>query len=377
MGQKPINKMFGRKGLSALLLALAMLVVATAGAASAEAGAQSLENDDATLEAAKAIESDYLLVEALMTDDGELDDNLSDVEPIDDGGNVVIFVWTNGEDALVVVVLFDEDGNWTITHMARMTVEEAREKLADFEGRIIVRHVSVPDVQPLCPHGYVVAKWQLNQTSLEVAGTFQGLWLNADSTKKGKLVGVFSDGEFSGRILSRNGTAIGLVKGEYANGHFRGLWEVANSQGTTDEVVTGTLHGNYGATGEGTGVMRGKWVQGCEDGPSILPMPIDPPIDCTISIALDDGSKSGHPVGDCKVEPLDRESERHKPALIDEKQKSGELESIKEDAQELLETELVETDGGFTVDVGDAAAGGALSSIPLLGVGLIRRRFML
>jgi hypothetical protein len=53
------------------------------------------------------------------------------------------------------------------------------------------------------------------------------------------------------------------------------------------------------------------------------------------------------------------------------------IEKLKRDASQLLDKELIETDGGFTVEVGDAAAGGALSSISLLGLGLLRRRFML
>ena len=51
--------------------------------------------------------------------------------------------------------------------------------------------------------------------------------------------------------------------------------------------------------------------------------------------------------------------------------------SGQKDAEDLLETKLVETDGGLTIDVGDAAAGGAISSLPMIGLGLLRRRFLL
>ena len=51
MGTETINRLNGRKSLSALLIALAMLVVVTAGSASAEtANVQAFENEKLTLE---------------------------------------------------------------------------------------------------------------------------------------------------------------------------------------------------------------------------------------------------------------------------------------------------------------------------------------
>lgn len=396
MGQKPIvNKMYGRKGLSAMLLALAMLVVATAGAASAEAGtnAQSLENDMATLEAAQQIESDYLLADALLTDDSEIDDNLSDIEPIDDGQNVVIFVWTNGEDALVVVVLFDDEGNWEVTHVARMSVEEARERLANFDGRIIVRHIGDSDVEPVCPHGYLLARWSVNQTATAENGQFKGLWLDAQSNARGKMVGVFADGEFKGRILSLDGDQIGQFKGVYGEGQYRGVWEIANSQGTTDETLNGVFAGKYRATEPGQGLMKGKWKANCADQPGIEPVPVDPiVIKCQKLTADAAEAEADLDVEEtrCKVKPIDR-PDHIKPGHgsddvsvkpMDTQQREGmeqvgTMEEMKGEAEDLLETELIDLDGGLTVDVGEAATGGALSTIPLLGIGLLRRRFML
>ena len=121
MGQKPsLNGKYGRKGLRALLIALTMLVVVTAGAATAESAydAQTLENELITLEAAQEIETDYLLSDPLLID-GDVDDNLStdDFDHIDNGGTVVVYVWTNGERAIVVVVIFQDDGSYEVAHI--------------------------------------------------------------------------------------------------------------------------------------------------------------------------------------------------------------------------------------------------------------------
>ena len=86
---------------------------------------------------------------------------------------------------------------------------------------------------------------------------------------------------------------------------------------------------------------------------------------------LDDSSDRVKPLP--KPMPLpDNEPVKPKPKPTD----SG-LEKIQKDADDLLETKIIETDGGVSVDVGDAAAGGAITSIPMLGLGLLRRRFLL
>ena len=85
----------------------------------------------------------------------------------------------------------------------------------------------------------------------------------------------------------------------------------------------------------------------------------------------------------CKVKPLPTAVDvkpMKKPLQIDPsdiKEDSSGLDSVKRSAEDLLETELVETDGGLSINVGDAATGGAISSIPMLGLSLLRRRFLL
>jgi hypothetical protein len=186
MGQKPsLNGKYGRKGLRALLIALTMLVVVTAGAATAESSydTQTLENELMTLEAAQEIETDYLIIDPSLMD-GDVYDNIStdDLDHIDDDGTVVVFVWTNGETAIVVVVIFQDDGSYEVTHIARMSVEDARERLANFDGRIIVRHFGNSDADPICPHGYLAARWSIDQTTDSASiGQFKGVWMNAES----------------------------------------------------------------------------------------------------------------------------------------------------------------------------------------------------
>ena len=96
MGTETINRLNGRKSLSALLIALAMLVVVTAGSASAEtANVQAFENEKLTLEVIKQVEEDYAISEEMRSD--ELLDssgfNLDDAEDMgQDGNNVVVLV---------------------------------------------------------------------------------------------------------------------------------------------------------------------------------------------------------------------------------------------------------------------------------------------
>ena len=88
----------------------------------------------------------------------------------------------------------------------------------------------------------------------------------------------------------------------------------------------------------------------------------------------------------CKVKPIPGPSDdevKPKPKPSDDEVKpkpkpsDDGVEQIKKDAADLLDKKLVETDGGMSVDVGDAAAGGAITSIPMLGLSLLRRRFLL
>jgi hypothetical protein len=383
MGQKPsLNGKYGRKGLRALLIALTMLVVVTAGAATAESSydAQTLENELMTLEAAQEIETDYLISDPSLMD-RDVYDNLStdDLDHIDDGGTVVVFVWTNGETAIVVVVIFQDDGSYEVTHIARMSVEDARERLANFDGRIIVRHFGNSGADPICPHGYLAARWSVDQTTDSASiGQFKGVWMNAESVVGGNITGKFANGLFRGMATNLDGEVIGTLQGGYGNGLYRGVWELS------DGSASGVLAGKYRATDAGQGVMKGKWKQNC-NGAGIEPVPVDPThIKCK-RMATDAASADESTDVDmsrCKVKPLPIDVDvkpMKKPLQIDPtdvKEDSG-LDSVKKGAQDLLETELVEMDGGLTIDVGDAAAGGVISSLPMIGLGLLRRRFLL
>ena len=384
MGQKPsLNGKYGRKGLRALLIALTMLVVATAGAATAESSydAQTLENELMTLEAAQNIEQDYLISDSLLTE-GDVYDNIStdDLAHIEDSGTVVVFVWTNGETAIVVVVIFQDDGSYEVLHIARMSVEDARERLANFDGRIIVRHFGNSDADPICAHGYLAARWSIDQNADATAiGQFNGVWMNAESVVGGNITGHFANGLFRGMATNLDGEVIGTLQGGYANGLYRGVWELS------DGSASGVLAGKYRATDAGQGVMKGKWKQNCNDG-GIEPVPVDPtPIRCkkmaTDATSADESTDVV--MSRCKVKPLPIDVDvkpMKKPLQIDPtgvKEDNSGVDSVKKGAQDLLETELVEMDGGLTIDVGDAAAGGVISSLPMIGLGLLRRRFLL
>ena len=384
MGQKPnLNGKYGRKGLRALLIALTMLVVATAGAVTAESSydAQTLENELMTLEAAQEIEADYLISDPLLID-GDVDDNLSadDLNHIADGGTVVVYVWTNGEQAIVVVVIFQDDGSYEVAHIARMSVEDARERLANFDGRIIVRHFGNSDADPICAHGYLAARWSVDQNADSTAiGQFNGVWMTDESVVGGNITGQFANGLFRGMATNLDGEVIGTLQGGYANGLYRGVWEL--SDGTT----SGVLAGKYRATDAGQGIMKGKWKLNCNDA-GIEPVPVDPThIKCKrmAADAVSTDESTDVDMSRCKVKPLPIDVDvkpMKKPLQIDPtdvKEDNSGMDSVKKGAQDLLETELVETDGGLTIDVGDAAAGGAISSLPMIGLGLLRRRFLL
>ena len=383
MGQKPsVNRLYGTKGVTALLLALAMLVVGTAGAATAEQAqsVEALENEMVKWDSAEELEADLILTDALLVD-RELDENFSidDVQPIDNESQIVIFVWTNGEDALVVVVLFDDDGR-EILKIARMSVEEARARLANFDGRIVVRHVAPPGPEPTCGYGYLAARWSVDlstDANTTAVGQFKGVWMNAESVVGGNINGQFANGSFRGLATNLDGEVIGTLQGGYGNGYYRGVWELS------DGSASGVLAGQYRATDAGQGIMKGKWKQTCDDG-GVEPTPVDPkPIRCKIMTTDAANFEESADLDDarCKVkpQPIDDVKPMKKPTLVEQTQiedKDG-FDDVLQSAEDLLETELVEIEGGVTLDLGDAATGGAVSAIPMLGIGLIRRRFLL
>jgi hypothetical protein len=260
-----------------------------------------------------------------------------------------------------------------------MSVEDARERLANFDGRIIVRHFGNSGADPICPHGYLAARWSVDQnTDATAIGQFKGVWMNAESVVGGNITGQFANGLFRGMATNLDGEVIGTLQGGYGNGLYRGVWELS------DGSASGVLAGKYRATDAGQGVMKGKWKQNCNDA-GIEPVPVDPThIKCkkmsTDATSTDESTDVV--MSRCKVKPLPIDVDvkpMKKPLQIDPtdvKEDSG-LDSVKKGAQDLLETELVEMDGGLTIDVGDAAAGGVISSLPMIGLGLLRRRFLL
>jgi hypothetical protein len=261
-----------------------------------------------------------------------------------------------------------------------MSVEDARERLANFDGRIIVRHFGNSGADPICPHGYLAARWSVDQnTDATAIGQFKGVWMNAESVVGGNITGQFANGLFRGMATNLDGEVIGTLQGGYGNGLYRGVWELS------DGSASGVLAGKYRATDAGQGVMKGKWKQNCNDA-GIEPVPVDPThIKCkkmsTDAASADESTDVV--MSRCKVKPLPIDVDvkpMKKPLQIDPtdvKEDDSGLDSVKKGAQDLLETELVEMDGGLTIDVGDAAAGGVISSLPMIGLGLLRRRFLL
>lgn len=369
MGTEPINRLYGRKSLTTLLVTLAMLVVVTAGTASAEtANTQALENGKETLEVIKQVEADYALSEILLSDAESQSYNftLADAEDMDqNGSNVVVLVWTNGEVAWVVVVVIHDDGTYDINKVGRMSVEALRERLANFDGRVIVNYIGDSN-DDQCAHGTLAARWSLiDATENAGDGQFRGVWMDAQGYMGGDVIGLFANGHFRGEATNLDGEIIATFAGEYGRSTYYGEWQLI------DGTANGVLAGKYRLNADGEGVMKGRWKADCS-GPGVEPVPHGPQhIDCKNMTDAADAR--------CKVKPMPKPM----PLPIDDEVKpkpkpsDDGIENIKKDAEDLLETKLVETDGGISVDVGDAAAGGAISSIPMLGLSLLRRRFLL
>ena len=474
----------GRKGLSALLLALALLVVTAAGAVTAEqaTNAQALENEeldelmlnavyvDADTDLTELDEQTRLALElAEESDDGdggvlarELSDDWQGVDPLPfwhpnfqhrcgqvittnsssedadivdcDGPEVtgiVVIIYTDGYVAWVAVVVLFDDGTYDVSRHGPMRLSELRERLADFDGRIIVHWIDFgndDDVEPACGGGLLAGQYQVSEDG--TIGTFRALLMNAEGDTIGTMSGQYQDGQFRGTWIARGGSLSGTVSGTYGNGTFHGLWAA------TDVDLNGAMRGHYMGISEDQGVFRGQWKVNCNDDiePVPLPQPM-PRLVCKKVIIVtetitgadaealdfsDAESKTKVKVvckkvisyGDDIVEVPDDERPRCKamaaqsdeatdlsqsdmknckvvaiplqPVSVNPSDVNNDkdldilsISKMKKGTSELLDKQIVETGGGYSVDVGDAAAGGALSSISLLGLGLIRRRFML
>jgi len=360
MGTEPINRLYGRKSLATLLVTLGMLVVVTAGSASAEAtNAQALENGKETLEVIKQVEADYALSEMLISDAESESYNftLADAEDMDqDGNNVVVLVWTNGEVAWVVVVVIHDDGTYDVNKVGRMSVEDLRERLANFDGRVIVNYIGDSD-EDQCAHGFLAARWSLIDATANAGdGQFRGVWMDAEGFIGGDIIGLFANGQFRGEATNLDGDIIATFAGEYGRSTYYGEWQLL------DGTANGVLAGKYRLNADGDGAMKGRWKADCSE-PGVEPVPIGP--------SHIDVKPRPMPLPKPMPLPIDDEV-KPKPKPSDDG-----VEKIKNNAEDLLKTKLVETDGGVSVDVGDAAAGGAISSIPMLGLSLLRRRFLL
>ena len=256
MGTEPINRLNGRKSLATLLVTLAMLVVVTAGSASAEtANMQALENGKETLEVIKQVEADYALSEMLSSDEDSESYNftIADAEDMSqNGNNVVVLVWTNGEVAWVVVVIIHDDGTYDVNKVGRMSVEHLRERLANFDGRVIVNYIG-DSGEDLCAHGTLAARWSLiDETANASDGQFRGIWLDADGFMGGYISGLFANGQFRGEATNLDGEVIATFAGEYGRSTYRGEWQLL------DGTENGVLAGKYKLNADDDGVIKGQ-----------------------------------------------------------------------------------------------------------------------
>ena len=356
MGGTPrTNVANGTKGFLALLLALSMTLVASTGAVSAEQAQESLEKDEAIMVALEEADfyrhadmreaGEWILDEELKESDLEslLSDDDDDVEQRDGNvSQVVVIVWTDGELAWITVVVIYEDGTIDINRYGPMEVSDLRERLANFDGRIIVNWIrnDAPDVRP-CPHGTLHG-----HIGVDAAGNsvFFGQIMDSSGVQIGTLSGTFVNGAFAGTYALLNGPN-GQLSGQYGQGMFNGTWADANS------AADGLLKGYYDFNSTSSkGVFKGKWKMLCDD----------------------DDERPGDDLVRPKPKPLEV-----KPTEIGEADEDKpSIERMKKNTAELLDKELVETEGGYSVDVGDAATGSALTAVPMLGLGLLRRRFL-
>ena len=359
MENKQVN---GKNMMRGLFLALALLMLPLSGMASADEGATEIDLRDEVTESfgEEALyvdantsldllsEEDRGLLEIAGTDVvgmelGELDAGLFEGcithEEIhaDSSCPIAVVVFTDGEVAWAVVIYIGDAERY-----GPMPLSELRERLGDFEGRILVYWIGdVVDERPRCPHGYLVGGYNVNDEGL---GYFQGQILSHDHEVIGSLWGEFTNGTFHGEYEVRGNT--GTLRGIYAdNGSFRGEWQ------DDEEDIEGVMRGIYLDFEERRGHFRGKWKADCSER------------DC-------DGDEDTTPT---KIKPMkvkkEKKEKKFKPMKV-KKEKKDSLDKVKD----VMDEELVETEGGFTLDVGDAAAGSTLGTISLLGAGFLRRR---
>jgi hypothetical protein len=327
-----------------LVLALALLILPLSGMASAEASATKdasavdkldLGLDAVVVDAADLNELDELDLQALeLADAVSLSDSLSadhldlrDIEAVDENEvtGVLVIVDTDGHIAWITVVVFYEDGSVEVDRYGPMRYSQMRERLANYDGRLIVNWFDAPvDPAPGCPGGLLAGQLNVNDDG---TGSFRGQVMNADGDVIGHIWGDFGEGQYHGQFSARGGDITGVLRGLYSDGAFKGQWSSA------DADIEGVMAGHYktNETGE-SGVFRGKWKMDCSVDEEIEPRPV--PID---------------------VQPISR-----KPML--------------KQLDDVMDKPVLETESGGVINVGDAAAGSTLGTIALLGAGFLRRR---
>ncbi len=350
----------GKNMMRGLFLALALLILPFSGMASADDSAMDTDLRDEVTESfgEEALyvdantsldllsEEDRGLLEIAGTDVvgmelGELDAGLfegcitHDEIHADSSCPIAVIVFTDGEVAWAVVIYIGDAERY-----GPMPLSELRERLGDFEGRILVYWIGdAVDERPLCPRGYLVGGYNINDEGM---GYFQGKILSHDNVTIGHLWGEFTNGTFHGEYEVRGNT--GTHRGIYnANGSFRGVWQ--------DDVedVNGFLRGFYLDFEDRRGELRGKWKMDCSER------------DC----AEDSASTP------TKIKPMKMEK---KPVKIDKKPVKVEKKDSLDKVGDVMGETLVETESGYSIDVGEAAAGSTLGTISLLGAGFLRRR---
>ena len=379
-----------------MILARAVLILPLSGMASAEqsvSATDASQTDELELFGANAVyidsdtdltaldEQDRAVLELAGIDvDSEWSDlvelNLHDIAPVDDSdvANVVVIVYTDGEVAWIVVVVIYEDGSTDVNRYGPMRYSTMRERLANFDGRIIVHWVDFDlgddsDDETGCAGGLLAGQWTANDDGQ--GGLFRGLLMNSDGETIGHMSGQYNADAFRGQWTARGGSLEGALGGTYANGTFHGQWAASDSD------LEGLLRGHYLSTGTGIGVFRGQWVVDCNNGGGIDPVPAPHRVCKKVQV---------------KVEIRDLTTDAHNEststqtvtrviciqAISHGSDSVGRAEAgpitAPQNWGETTTGSLLETESGTVVDLGDAAAGSTLGTITLLGAGFLRRR---
>jgi len=271
------------------------------------------------------------------------------------------------------------------------------------------------DVDNLCPRGYLNGKWAASDDHR--GGDFKGYFIDSEGNIRGTLSGNYAGGHFRGVFSSLDGQVLGTLGGTFSNGSYIGEWSTLNGN------LDGVLAGQYKGNGDGQGVFRGQWKADCSNGidPIPMPKPMPPKRICkkvtitTQTITTDAANIKADfsnattttvvriictqviPYGDDIVEvPNDHRckptvdshsagssvaAKRDCKVIVDaDDSDDGDAVKItpvkmKKSLEEIGKEPVLTTQGGFSVNVEDAAVGGALGSIPLLGLSLLRRKF--